>query len=1509
MAGGKSYQMLFQLSASLGGGFNSAFSSGSKSVTELQNKINALNKTNSDIAAYQKQQDAISKTEAKLQRLQTQYDRLSGVEAKTATEEAELQNKMEDKQATIDSTTEKLTQQQAKLEQMGSALQNAGVDTSNLASESERLKAEAQATAAAQEEEARAAAELGDSLTDAISGTAAAVEALGAMQAMESVFNALKDCSEAAAKFETAMANVKRTVGGDDAFIQDLGDSFQALSTQMPITADELAAIATSAGQLGIAQEYVESFTTVMAQLATTTDLSADNAATMLAQFANITGTTDYQRLGSTVAALGDSTATTASKVVEMSQGMAAAANIAGMSETDILALSAAVGSLGIEASSGSTSMSTLISTLYKATETGDKLEDFASVAGMSASEFKTSWSNDAVGTLNSFIQGLNDVERNGKSAVVILDELGITNVRQTKAILGLASAGDLLTNTINLANTAWEENTALSEKAGVMYDTTEAKLTMMQNAANNVQVAIGESLNPAVSAFAENMTNMLQPISEWISSNPAVVQALTSFVGVIGTATAGLTGFVALTKLAAAANTLFSASFPTVGIVLGAAAAVAGVVYAISSLSDADKEAAVSLEELAAEYEALNQQLEEQQNIQDLVDQYESLSKELETIGNIDSGDITLKAKIENDGVTQDNINLIEELKGKIEDKKGEIEQILTISGADQVTDDNLQAIIDLANNTESGDYELKQQLSLLGADDTSDDEISRLRELSGEVKTMEGTISETLELTGFDNYEHMKLVSELPVESKNIKILMQLGITNWDDAKAKLQELGADVLSAKNDLTEAQTTLSELETKAAGLQATLDSTKSWTKQHKEAEKELGDINGQIESQKDTVAQLTDNYTSLQSRYDEVKAAALELKATEDQLAAAEAALGLSAEGAVGSIEEQTAAIRLQAEAQEALVLAKQAELRLTAGLNLGKQALEYADNAKAYENAANRIETATAEINNMSDTAGLKQHLQEIVDTVGELQSQVDDDGFLKYDWDSDEIKAYRTEFEMLLSAATGLEVDTYSFAAMGSALGLLSNETSNADKAVVGLRNDIEATEAEAAAIQSDMQGFIDSTVALIESGAMGADKAEAEMRLAFLEAGKDASEVDAIMEEVNKTLAAHTQAAEEAAEAERQMAEQQEAWGTTSEESKRSIDDMIQDIQSLKEAYNTAYEAAKSSMEGQFTLFQKATQVTGKKGAVNGNNNKNSYVAGLESQEQYINEYTQNYEAAAEKLANAEQRIMGDGSTDYSDSILSQLADGSAESAQILADIAAAEDADMDTLIAAYAAVQAAQDQFASSVAETETNFNETMGKLQQELQDTILAMDFSGEAAAKAEASMSAFCEAISGYEGTAREKAQAVADAINSALNINPTIDVTINANYSGFDLEGKLAEGTKSANKGVYLVGEKGPELVYFNGGEEVINAQESARLMQQSADAINATPVNASTQVSPAPQTYNVSYSPQFHVAAGVGADEVMSALEAQSENMREQFEGIMAEVMEDERRRSLA
>lgn len=610
---GKQYDMTFLLDARLGGGYSSAFKGAQSAMQQYREEYVRVSGELKNVAGYEKQEQAVENTKNKMALLQQQYDNIQREMDETGSHSSNLQNKLLDKQAQIDKTTAALQSQMEKLDDYRKKLQEAGANTDDLKNESSRLKTEMDELRKKIDESGDGADKFGESLTNLES----LIATLGLTKMLKEAYAWFSECVSAAMEFEQAMAGVKRTVGGSDDFLSDLGDSFKEMSTTIPITTTELGTIAETAGQLGIAQELVEEFTLVMAELGTTTDLAADEAATMLAQFANITGITDYERLGSVVAALGDATATTASKVVEMSLGMAASASIAGMSERDILAIAAAVGSLGIESAAGSTAMSQLISTLYKATETGEKLEEIAAISGMSAEEFTTAWGTDAVGAMNTFIQGLTDVERNGKSAIVLLDELGINNVRQVKAILSLAQAGGLLSSTIEQANSAWDENTAHGQKAAVMYGTTQSKLVMMQNAYANVKTAIGDQFTPALAKVYEILTPILNGISEFITGNSEVSKILLALTVGVGAFIAVLTGLIVVLKLAKKAMDALTASMHSNPWVLMASVIAASVValgtYIATTaaakeeteeLSDVSEEQQLQLRLLQGEYE-----------------------------------------------------------------------------------------------------------------------------------------------------------------------------------------------------------------------------------------------------------------------------------------------------------------------------------------------------------------------------------------------------------------------------------------------------------------------------------------------------------------------------------------------------------------------------------------------------------------------------------------------------------------------------------------------------------------------------------------------------------------------------------------------------------------------------------------------------------------------------------------------------------------------------------------
>lgn len=557
---------------------------------------------------------------AQVERLRAQLDALKSSSDGTADEQEKLTKELAEAEANLQKASNSVTyyQKQINLSERDLANLDAELKNNEKYMEEARQSADGCATSIDQygkraKEAGEESEEFGDKSMQAVETLASALKAAGLAKTFKEIADAIMACVDASIEFESAMASVKRTVGGTDEEISAMGDTFKEMSTTMPITASELAQIASAAGQLGIARENVVAFTEIMGKLATTTDLTAESAATLLAQFANITSLdpANYDRLGATVASLGDATATTASKVVEMSQGMAASASIAGFSEREILAYAAAIGSLGIEAQAGSTAMSTLIQTIYKAVETGsDSLEQFASVADMTAAEFTTAFRENAAGAIAQFISGLSDVERNGSSAIVILDELGITNQRQLKAIQGLSEAGGLLVNTIAQANQAWEENTALTEKAGVMYETTESKLAMCENAFNNVKVAIGDDLTPVLDDLADAGTDAFSWAAEFVEEHPEVTSAISAVAAGVGVLTVAVTGYTVATKVAIPLITDFKAALagPIGPTALAITTLVAAVGAFIATLPEATNETEELLESLSASQKAFEE-------------------------------------------------------------------------------------------------------------------------------------------------------------------------------------------------------------------------------------------------------------------------------------------------------------------------------------------------------------------------------------------------------------------------------------------------------------------------------------------------------------------------------------------------------------------------------------------------------------------------------------------------------------------------------------------------------------------------------------------------------------------------------------------------------------------------------------------------------------------------------------------------------------------------------------
>ena len=616
MASRKEYEMLFQLNAQLGGSYSKTFKAAQDELAAMQKEIQSLSKTQSDITAYQKQQTAVENTRKRLELLQQQYDNIQKEIQQTGEFSADLQNKLLAKQQQIEKTTSSLNRQTEKLGEMGDALKEAGVDMDDLGQSSAQLTNRIDALKKEQEEVAEGAQTFGNKASQAFGAVHEAIVAAGIATALKEVYEYFADCAQASMDFESAMTGVAKTTDLTDDELSAMSDAIKEMSTEIPATTEELAAIAESAGQLGIHKESLLGFTEIMAMLGTSTNMTADEAATSLSRLANITGMSqeDFDRLGATIVDLGNNLATTEKEIVDMSMRIAGAGAQVGMTEAEIMSFSGALSSVGIEAEAGGSAFSTLISNMSLAVQQGgEELGQFADVAGMSASEFAAAFEEDAAGAIIQFIQGLGNMDSEGRSAIAVLDDMGLSDIRMRDALLRAAGASDVFTNAIQIGNNAWDENTALVNEATKRYATTQSQLTMMQNAYKNLKVAIGDAYTPALQKAYSIGTQALNAVSQFVKENPALVNAITAFVGVLGLVVAALAAYTVGAKVAAAASAMLTAAIPGVNIIMGVAAAVAGVTAAVAALATAAANDAVpSVDELTQAAQGMREAMDE---------------------------------------------------------------------------------------------------------------------------------------------------------------------------------------------------------------------------------------------------------------------------------------------------------------------------------------------------------------------------------------------------------------------------------------------------------------------------------------------------------------------------------------------------------------------------------------------------------------------------------------------------------------------------------------------------------------------------------------------------------------------------------------------------------------------------------------------------------------------------------------------------------------------------------
>lgn len=555
MAGAqKNFELLFKLTASLGGNFHSTFNAAVQAQKRLSDSVKNVNALQSKIDGYNKANAAIQQNQQKLQRLTAEHDRLQSELAQTAQRKRDLQRAMETAEAEgnieeykrlqkelsdtnkeysrlnekykanqnqIQQATAKIEEQQRSLEELAQELREAGLNTDDLERANERLKNSYERLQASQER-LKNLNQQQEKIKQNISATKTQI--LGTVGAYTAVAAAIyAGPVQAAQKYETALAKVNTIADTTQVPLEKISQEVMALSNKTGVAANALAEDvynAISAGQkTGDAVNFVSYSTKLakagFAETSQTLDvlttilnaygMSADkvgNVSDMLIQIQN-KGKVSVGELSSVMG-----------KIIPT-------ANAYNVGLEQLGATYAIMTSKGIAAAETTTYANSMLNELGKSGSTADKI--LRKVAG----------------------GGFSDLMANGSSLAEVLNILQTEAQKSGKTIsdmFGSAEAGkaamSILSNGVDGFNASVEDmlkSAGATETAfGIMADTTENKMAKAKNSINNLQIVLGQNLLPIVGNVADKVAGVVTKISEFAQANPQLVQTVMKVVGAL---------------------------------------------------------------------------------------------------------------------------------------------------------------------------------------------------------------------------------------------------------------------------------------------------------------------------------------------------------------------------------------------------------------------------------------------------------------------------------------------------------------------------------------------------------------------------------------------------------------------------------------------------------------------------------------------------------------------------------------------------------------------------------------------------------------------------------------------------------------------------------------------------------------------------------------------------------------------------------------------------------------
>lgn len=818
-------------------------------------ELKALKATEGDTTEQQNELQAeIKQLEAEMGKLNESTGGAAEETGKLYDKQAELNKNLTTQEGKLQSATEKTNRWKIQLNNARATEANLNVETQKTKKYLDEAKQSTDHCATSIDKFGKETKEAADKLDEAGEGAGKAGDAFQTLSSMlmtaglargiKKIVDILKECVEVSADFHYTLATVQAVTGETSEEIgklegqareyasstifsaQDIAESYEVMGRAGWTTTEMLDSMQGTMSLAASAGEDLSSTTNIVVDAMTAFGYSADQAG----HFADVLAETAADS-NTTVALLGNSF-----------QACATTAGAMGYTVDDVALALGIMANSGMKAETAGTAVTTALTRMSGANETAS-----GAMENLGLSMFDTS---GQAKPLRKFLNELRDAFAGMTEEEKLNNAYMLAGQRGMKGLLAIVNSSEEDWNA--LTESIADCSGAADEMSNIQLDTYTGQVKVMKNAMEDLQIAVGDKLTPALGELAEGFTGVLNGATGFVENTEIAAPVVMGAVTALGAFTTAITVATVAVKAFEAVQGALGAALGPVGLAVGAISIALGVA------ASAFMETGGAEENFRATHQAT----------------MDSIGQESDNISALVARLTELTSKSSANAAEQKEISaIVSTLNGKIPDLALEYDGLS--NSVNLSTDAILAAAQAMANQDKiEEDYELlgKLQEKMAGAQDT-------LADSMGEAAAAQTAYDDAL--VEYNNHlgESPSTVSEYKDALNDAKEDMEF----WND------QVERDTEAVNGYQEEIDATTSEIQELSGGTSDATDATEGLgdeanatsedmaklSEETAEANEKLNDLYGETMAAIESGTDLRDKYEELSKTFEKYKDAA----------------------------------------------------------------------------------------------------------------------------------------------------------------------------------------------------------------------------------------------------------------------------------------------------------------------------------------------------------------------------------------------------------------------------------------------------------------------------------------------------------------------------------------------------------------------------------------------------------------------------------------------------------